>query len=208
MVAAAMREPRARAVALALALAAPVLAGTGCGQERQDAHAPSGEFGLDVVGASFPARQSVAQTSVMRLDVANTGDRVVPQLAVTVATDPGHAGAAPTAFGQASRQPDLADPNRPVWIVDRGPLGGDSAYTDTWAVGALGEGRTRVLRWLLTAVRPGRYRVTWRVAPALVGDVSLSGEGRTEGEFRVVVSDAPQAASVDASGRVVRGSGG
>jgi hypothetical protein len=200
-----MRESRARAAALAVALAAPALLGTGCGSERQDAHAPSGEFQLDVVGARFPARQTVAQTSVMRLDVANTGDRTVPELAVTVQTDPGHAGAAPTAFGQASQEPGLADPNRPIWIVDRGPFGGDSAYVNTWAVGPLAGGRTRTLRWLLTATRPGRFSVTWRVSPALLGDVSLTGDGRTEGEFRVVVSGAPVASGVGPAGRVVRG---
>ena len=51
-----MRESRARAAALAVALAAPALLATGCGSERQDAHAPSGEFQLDVVGARFPLR--------------------------------------------------------------------------------------------------------------------------------------------------------
>jgi hypothetical protein len=172
-----------------------VLALGGCGEERQDAGAPSGDFELDVVGASFPARQSVAQTATMRLEIENTGDRTLPQVAVTVDTDP-RAGTAPTAFGQASAQPGLADPDRPVWIVDRGPRGGASAYVNTWATGPLPEGETRAMTWRVTAVQPGRYTLTWRVAPALVGDVRLTGPGRTEGSFRVTISDAPVPATV------------
>ena len=87
----------------------------------------------------------------------------VPQVAVTVETDP-RKGTAPVAFGRASAQPGLADPDRPVWIVDRGPRGGSSAYVNTWATGPLGEGETRAMTWRVTAVAPGRYTLTWRVA--------------------------------------------
>ena len=39
------------------------------------------------------------------------------------------------AFAEASEQPGLADPSRPVWVVDDGPTGGTTAYTNTgpWA---------------------------------------------------------------------------
>ena len=146
----------------------------------------------------------MAQTATLRLEIENTGDRPVPHVAVTVETDP-RKGTAPVAFGRASAQPGLADPDRPVWIVDRGPRGGSSAYVNTWATGPLGEGETRAMTWRVTAVAPGRYTLTWRVAPALVGDVQLTGPGRTAGEFRVTISDAPVPATVDADGEVVRG---
>ena len=112
-----------------LALSALALAAAGCGGERQDADAPSGDFRVDVVGASFPARQAIAQSATLRLRVANRGDRAVPDLAVTVETEPGSGGSAPAAFGQAGDDPALADSTRPIWIVDEGPQGGDSAYT-------------------------------------------------------------------------------
>jgi hypothetical protein len=199
MVAAGMRDTRGRlagALLCALAIA-------GCGGERQDADAPSGQFDLDVTEASFPAEQTIAEASTLKLEVENTGDRAVPDLAVTVATEPGTEGQAPVAFGQSTDDPTLAASARPVWIVDEGPSGGDSAYANTWAVGPLGEGRTTTVEWKLTAAKAGRYTVNWRLAPALEGDVSL-GDGRTEGEFDVTIADAPVPARVGADGEVER----
>jgi hypothetical protein len=200
MVAAGMRDTRgciAAALLCALALAA-------CGEERQDADAPSGRFDLDVTAASFPAEQRIADASTLRLEIENTGDRAVPDLAVTVETEPGEEGQAPVAFGQSTDDPTLAAGARPVWIVDEGPAGGDSAYTNTWAVGPLGEGQSRTVEWKLTAAKAGRYTVTWRLAPALEGDVSLGG-GRTEGAFDVTITDDPVPARVGEDGEVVRG---
>ena len=199
MVAAGMRDTRGR-IAAALLCA---LAIAGCGEERQDADAPSGQFDLDVTDASFPAKQRIAETSTLKLRVENTGDRAVPDLAVTVETAPGQDGQAPVAFGQSSDDPTLAASARPVWVVDEGPSGGTSAYVNTWAVGPLGEGQSKTVEWKLTAAKAGRYTVAWRLAPALEGDVSL-GEGRTEGEFDVTISDAPVPARVGADGEVVR----
>jgi hypothetical protein len=195
-----MRDTRGR-IALALLCA---LFAAACGDERQDADAPSGRFDLDVTAASFPAEQRIAEASTLRLEVENTGDRAVPDLAVTVETAPGADGQAPVAFGQSSGDPTLADSARPVWILDEGPAGGESVYTNTWAVGRLGAGRSRTVEWRLTAVKPGRYTVAWRLAPSLEGDVSL-GDGRTEGEFDVTISDEPVPARVGEDGEVVRG---
>ena len=198
MVAAGMGNSRGRLAVLAACL----LALAGCGDERQDANAPSGEFDVEVTDASFPPRQRIAEPATLRLEVANRGDRTVPNLAVTVETaaTEGHA---PAAFAQDRNDPTLADDARPVWILDQGPAG-ESAYTNTWAVGPLGKGQTRTVEWKLTAVEPGSYTVAWRLAPALVGDVKLAG-GRTKGEFDVTISAEPVPARVDDEGEVVRG---
>ena len=179
------------------------LAGPGCGGERQDAEAPSGEFDVEVTDASFPARQRISEPTTLRLEVANRGDRTVPNLAVTVETEPREQGQAPAAFAQDHDDPTLADASRPVWILDEGPAGGDSAYTNTWAVGALGEGQSRTVEWKLTAIEAGRFTVAWRIAPSLEGG-ELAG-GRTAGEFAVTISDTPVPATVDGEGNVVRG---
>lgn len=202
MVAAGMGNSRGRLAVLALSALA--LAGAGCGGQRQDADAPTGEFDLEVTDASFPARQQVAEPTTLKLAVANRGDRAVPQLAVTVETEPRKQGEAPVSFGQSGANAALADSARPVWIVDEGPTAGESAYTNTWAVGPLAEGQTRTLEWKLTAMQAGRYTVTWRLAPALEGDVKLAG-GRTRGEFVVTIADKPVPATVDADGDVARG---
>jgi hypothetical protein len=199
MVAAGMRDTRGRIAATllcGLALAA-------CGEERQDADAPSGRFDLDVTDASFPAEQRIAEAATLRLEIENTGDRAIPNLAVTVETEPGQDGQAPVAFGQSTDDPTLAASARPVWIVDEGPPGGDTAYTNTWAVGPLGEGQSRTVEWKVTAAKAGAYTLGWRVAPALEGDVSL-GDGRTEGEIAVTIADDPVPARVGEDGEVVR----
>ena len=201
MVAAGMGNSRRRVAVLVASVLA--LGPAACGEERQDANAPSGEFSLEVTDASFPAKQKISEGSTLKLEVANRGDRAVPNLAVTVETTP-REGRAPAAFAQASNDPSLADSARPVWVLDEGPAGGDSAYTNTWAVGPLGEGQSRTVEWKLTAMRAGSYTVAWRLAPALVGDATLT-DGRTEGEFAVTISDRPVPARVDDDGEVVRG---
>ena len=187
---------------VAIALAGLALAG--CGSERQDEDEPEGEFTLEVVEASFPARQTTAQRAVMRLSVRNTDDRNLPNLAVTIDTEAPGGGEAASAFGQTSTDTRLADPDQPVWIVDRGPEGGDTAATNTWAVGPVFPGQTREIEWRLTAVRPGNYTVNYRVSPGLDGRAVPANGQNTTGSFRVRISDEPVPARVNADGEVVR----
>jgi hypothetical protein len=56
------------------------------GGERQDEDEAEGEFPVEIVSAEFPAKQRLAQTSELRLTVANVGDEPIPDLAVTVST--------------------------------------------------------------------------------------------------------------------------
>ena len=161
----------------------------------------------------------------MRLDVRNTGRRAVPDLAVTVETARVGAGRSRAAAGEDAgggtagggaagrpeaspcgrRRPALADAGRPVWVLDAEPAGGHTAYVGTWAFGPLPRRATRSIRFGLTPARPGRYRVRWRVAPALEGDARLRPGGRTRGAFRVTITAAPAPSRVGRGGRVVRG---
>jgi hypothetical protein len=157
-------------VAAAVALAG-LAAGCG-GAERQDADEPEGEFDVDVVSASFPKRQKLAQSSELVVTVRNAGDRTIPNIAVTV-----------HGFGFRKVGSDLADPQRPVFAVngvprqiggfpeakDGTPLGCDTAYVDTWACGPLRAGREKTFRWSVTAVRAGPFKLSWRVSAGLDG---------------------------------------
>ena len=192
---------RPLAVLLCGALA---LAGCG-GGERQDEDEPEGEFRVEVVEASFPERQTMAQETTMRIRVRNADDRTVPNVAVTVETEPGKGGGAPASFSQAMDDSRLADRNRPVWIVDEGPKGGTSAYANTWSLGRLAPNQTKDFEWKLTAVEPGRYKIGYRVSPGLDGKARLAKGGRTSGSFDVTISDEPIPARVNDDGEVVRG---
>src|SRR3954454_22989124 len=131
------------------ALMASMVAGCG-GGERQDKNEPSGTFDVSVVRDSFPLSQHVARQSRMRIRVRNAGDKTIPNVAVTV-----------KGFSAPSQQEGLSDPNRPVWIVDSGPKGGDTAYVGTWALGSLPAGRTREFVWRVTPVKSGQFDVKY-----------------------------------------------
>jgi hypothetical protein len=177
------------------AVAALALAGCG-GGDRQDKNEKAGTYTVDIVDASFPAKQTLAEKSKLRLAVRNTGSEALPDVAVTV-----------DSFTRESQQAGLADPTRPVWIVDHPPVGGDTAYVNTWALGRLNPGQTKTFEWDVTAVVPGTHTVKYRVAAGLDGKAKaqLAGGAAPEGAFTVDVSGKPAEATVDPkTGKVVR----
>ena len=189
--------------AAALSACALVLGACGGGSERQDADEPEGTFDVEVVKASFPQSQSVAQSSKLRIAVRNADSKTVPNIAVTVQTKPKNSSSAPQAFGQDTGDTSLADPARPVWILDESPKGGDTAYTNTWALGPLRAGQSKTFEWKVTAVKAGRYDLSYAVFPGLNGKAKPAGDG-AKGTFRVNITDEPPDARVDDEGNVVR----
>ena len=186
---------RVFACASSVALAAAVLSACG-GGEQQDAAEPSGAYDVEVLEAQFAKSQKLARQTKMTLRVRNTGKSTVPNLAVTVRS-----------FARRSDQPGLADPSRPVWILDRGPVNGENAYVDTYTAGPLRAGRTAEFTWLVTPVRAGRYELKWSVAAGLHGKARARGANGEppRGEFAVNVSRTPASARVDPStGAVIR----
>lgn len=187
----------------AAALAALLVAG--CGGQRQDASEPSGSFPMRVVNASFPTSQRLSREATMRITVENTGNKAVPEVAVTVFKTGN--GTHARAFSDNSKQPDLADSSRPIWIVDRAPYGGDTAYSNTWALGRLGPNRSRTFTWKVSPVRAGSYSISYEVAAGLNGQAKAKapGGGIPRGVFKVAVSGAPAQSTVNDNGNVVGG---
>jgi hypothetical protein len=206
---------------LATAISALVLAACGSG-ERQDEDEPEGEFPVEVTTAQFPNRQRLAETTDLRLAVENTGTEQIPDLAVTIFVDDGGGAVSSGASGQGSfsvrsDQPGLANPSRPVWILENKyprlagegePLGSSpaaTAHTNTFAFGAMAPGDTREMIWRVTPVRGGTYTVNYEIAAGLQGKaVAVTADGSpAEGKFVVTISTKPPKATVDDEGNVV-----
>jgi len=198
---------------VAAGAAAVVLASCGGGGERQDVDEPEGDFPVEVTEAQFPNRQRLAETTDLKLAVENTGTEEIPDLAVTISTDGGTAGS----FSVRSEQPGLANPNRPVWILEDkypriagepAPLGsspGTTAQTNTFAFGPLAAGDTREMVWRVTPVQGGTYTVNYEVAAGQQGKARAVTEDGSEvtGEFVVTISTKPPQARVNEAGKVV-----
>ena len=179
----------------------------GCGGDPQDANEPEGTYTVEITRASFPTAQTLAQAADFSVTVRNADSRTIPNVSVTIDNGDGRSGGhEASAFAEASTQPGLADPSRPVWIVDDGPRGGTTAYTNTWALGRLAPGATKTFVWRVTAVRSGTHEVRYRVSAGLDGKAKaqLTGGRVPEGSFTVKVAQKPPVARVDDNGNVVR----
>jgi hypothetical protein len=193
---------RTGAVCAALAV---LVAGCGGGNERQDANEAAGDYRLEVTESEFPTEQRIAQRTTFKVAVRNADTKVVPNVAVTVKTEnPGRPGDATVAFGRRVDDPALADPNRPIWIMDREPTGAGVAHTNTWALGRLKPGETRTFEWRLTAVQAGDYTIGYEVFPGLDGKARLASDAKkTKGSFSVTIDDSPAEARIGEDGVTV-----
>jgi hypothetical protein len=202
----AVRARKRVGIGLAAALIALGVASCG-GGERQDASEPEGDFPVQIVSANFPSKQQLAQNTNLTLSVANSGDKTIPDLAITIfttsdastsetasntgTTSTGTASQElPTAqgsFSVRSEQTGLAIPFRPVWILEEGfpklagetaSAGAEAAQTDTFSFGSLASNQTRDMVWNVTPVQAGTYTVHYRVAAGLQGKAkAVTGDG-------------------------------
>lgn len=174
---------------------------SGCGGDDPKIEDASGGKDFRVSArASFDQQQDLARTRTLKITVRNEEEhRTLPDVAVVLK---GLQRRIPEADNGAGR---VADPRRPIWVLDEPPAGGQTAYVDTWALGKLGPGEEKTFRWRLTPTVAGTHKVTWRVAAALDenGPVQAFG-GKDAGSFTVRVRDTPAATTIDPdTGRVV-----
>lgn len=189
---------------------APAAGCGGGGGERQDESEPAGRFPVSIVTSSFPTRQRLAQTSLLRIGVQNTGDRTVPALAITISLDRN----AVRPFSVYDEQPGLADPDRPIWVLEADyprlagsnrPAGAETANDKTFDFGPLEPGETVEAVWQVTPVRAGFYTLDYQVDAGLTGKakaVTADG-GPPTGSFAVRISDEPPETRVNDQGEVV-----
>jgi hypothetical protein len=199
-----------RIATIALCALTGALVGAGCGGgERQDEDEPEGNFQVEVVSSSFPAKQRLAEKSDLEITLRNAGRRTIPNIAVTL-----------TGFNYRKGDAGLADPSRPRFVVNgverdiggfpesqqAAPRGCETAYVNTWACGPLKPGRERTFRWSVTAVKAGDFRIDWRAAAGLDGKaraVAPEGGDPPRGTFTGNVSDAAPDTRIADDGKTV-----
>jgi hypothetical protein len=181
---------------------------------------------VKVTTASFPASQRLAEPTKLVIAVRNAGHRALPDVSVSICNTscasshkPG-VGTAAQAFGQdVTGGPGIADPQRPVWIVTRGPGtcgsncnnpggsagSGVTASSNTWTLGRLAAGRTARFEWAVTAAATGHFVVAWQVSGDLTGGAraTLDTGGPARGHFKVDVLSAPLHTRVSPGGKLV-----
>ena len=206
------RQARRTRSGVSLAVGALVLALAACGSggTRQDANEPAGKFPVKIVTSSFPTRQRLAETSLLRLGVQNTGDKAVPALAITISIDKN----AVHPFSFYDPQPGLADPDRPVWILEndypklagqKRSAGAETANDKTFDFGSLKPGKALEAEWKVTPVRGGVYTIDYQVDAGLNGiakAVTADGSPPT-GSFAVKISTQPPQTRINDKGEVV-----
>jgi hypothetical protein len=193
------------------------------GGQNQAASEPGGNFAVTVSTAKFPASQRLAQHTHLVIEVHNTGSKPIPNVAVTICNvtcaypAPKGEGSSSQAFGADIGQSYVANPSRPLWVIDRAPgvcgfsckNGGQgaavTAYANTWALGRLAPGKTARFDWAVTAVQAGKHVLAWQVAAGLNGKAKavLSNGSAPKGRFAVNVGTAPAQSYVNNNGQVV-----
>lgn len=197
-----------RGATAATAAVALVLAGCGGSDDGDEEQVAS--YRVAISDASFPARQRLAEHVELRITVRNTGTRTIPNVAATLATG-GRGNAAADAFASnlADEEGGLSSRSRPVWIVEEGPGGGDTAYANTWAIGSIAPNATRTFRWNVVPVKAGRYKLRYTLVGSTSGrsQLRLANGEAPDGTFTVRVSEEPVKVRITRDGRIVSGPG-
>jgi hypothetical protein len=180
----------------AAAMLAAAASGCGGSGEMQDANEAAGDYTVAISQASFPRRQGLGESSKLKITVQNVGTQEIPNVTMTV-----------NGLNYRTTEPGVADPVRPFWVVNLGPINGTTAYVNTWALGPLAAGAERQFVWSLSATQPGTRTIEYRAGAGLNGKaraVTADG-GVPAGTITVNVTRRPQDSSVDpATGQVVQ----
>jgi hypothetical protein len=187
---------------------------SGCGGSERDAREAKGVYKVEVLGARFPTKQQIASDTRLALIVRNAGAKTIPNVAVTL-----------DSFYYTSTYPKLSSSKRPVWIVNTGPGataisppvqseevnppgGGETAYVNTWALGALAPGKSKRFVWKVTPVKAGLHTVHYTVAAGLDGKAvaQLAGGGQPAGRFVASIAPKPKPTHVNPeTGKIAQG---
>jgi hypothetical protein len=200
-----------------------LLAACGGGGERQDVNEVERTYPVEIVASEFPTRQRLAERTQLKIGVRNSGQREIPNLAVTISLAGAEGRDSLDPFSIRVPNENLAVPDRPVWILETGyprlegadeVAGASTANAKTFAFGQLPPGETVTAIWEVTPVNAGDWRLTYQVDAGLYGKAKAetTDGGVPTGSFAVRVTDEPTQTRVNGQGEVVPlpagGSGG
>jgi hypothetical protein len=147
-----------------------------CGGSSSDSNQQAGNYQVKVTDASFPTRQFVGQTALLKVDAKNTGKKTIPALTVTVNVQGKEGEASQIPFAVRDPESGLANGDRPVWVLSAtyprlsgssDPGGAGTSSQNTYSFGALKPGKSVEAVWKLSAVRPGKYTLGYEVGAGL-----------------------------------------
>jgi hypothetical protein len=206
---------RLRAAVVAALAAFIALSITACGDEpSSDANEAEGTYRVQVTDADFPAKQQLGQTYLLKLGVHNTSDKTIPALTVNVSIKGKEGTGSTLPFGIRDPQPELAQPDRPVWVLaehypkfagSSAAGGAGTSNPKTFDFGALKKGATANLVWKVSAVKAGDYTLLYAIEAGLSGKAKAetSGGATPGGSLSVKISSAERNTEVTDSGEVV-----
>jgi hypothetical protein len=205
------RHRAAVAAALSALLALSIAA---CGGSSSDANEAEGHYRVKVTDASFPTEQQLGQTYLLDLSVRNTGNKTIPALTVNVSIKGKEGEGSTLPFGIRDPQPELAQPDRPVWVLaahypkfagSTASGGAETSNQKTFDFGPLKKGATADTVWKLSAVKAGTYTLVYAVEAGLsdVTKAETGGGAAPGGSFTVKVSSAERNTEVNDRGEVV-----
>jgi hypothetical protein len=205
------RHRAAVTAALAATLAFSIAA---CGGSSSDSNEAEGSYRVKVTDANFPTEQHLGQTYLLDLGVRNTGDKTIPALTVNVSIKGKEGEGSTLPFGIRDPQPELAQPDRPVWVLaahypkfigSTANGGAETSNPKTFDFGPLKKNASADVVWKLSAVKPGNYTLVYAVEAGLsdTTKAETGGGAAPGGSFTVKISSAERNTEVNDSGEVV-----
>lgn len=205
---------RHRAAVAAVLTALLALSIAACGGSSSDANEAEGDYRVKVTDAAFPTEQHLGQTYLLDLGVRNTGDKTIPALTVNVSIKGKEGEGSTLPFGIRDPQPELAQPDRPVWVLaahypkfagESTNGGAETSNQKTFDFGPLKKGATASVVWKLSAVRTGSYTLIYAVEAGLNGGTKAEtgGGAAPGGSFTVKISAVHRDTEVNDRGEVV-----
>ena len=185
-----------------------------CGESSSDSNQQAGNYEVKVTSASFPPKQVVGQTSLLKIDARNTGEHAVPDLTVTVNIEGKYGEAARIPFAVHDPQSGLANGDRPVWVLaatyprlggSKAPGGAETSAPKTYAFGEVKPGQTVEATWKLSAVRAGKYTVAYEIDAGLGPETKAvtAGGSPPGGTFVTKINTALPETEVNGAGEIV-----